>query len=145
MTMPRLLLDVNVWLALFDERHAHHAIASELMSRPQVKIATCPLTENGVFRILSMPSYYLGRLTYPQIRDMLQKVCAQVDHQFWPDDLSLRSDDVLDWTRMTGHNQITDAYLLALAVKQGGCLASFDQKIGLSSVKNATAQHLAIL
>jgi toxin-antitoxin system PIN domain toxin len=145
MTQPRLLLDVNVWLALFDERHAHHATACKLLASPQVKIATCPLTENGVFRILSMPSYFLGRLTFQQIRETLQLVCAQVDHEFWPDDLSLRTDDVLEWSRMTGHNQITDAYLLALAVKHGGSLASFDQKIGLSSVKNANPQHLVVL
>ncbi len=145
MTPPRLLLDVNVWLALFDERHMHHRSATELMAQPTLKIASCPLVENGVFRILSMPSYFLGRLTYPQIREMMQKVCVHVDHLFWPDDLSLRADDVLDWSRITGHNQITDAYLLALAVKHGGSFASFDQKIALSSVKNAKAHHLVLL
>ena len=145
MVQPRLLLDVNVWLALFDGRHAHHRIANELMASTPLKIATCPLIENGVFRILSMPNYFLGRLTFPQIRETMQKVCAQVDHQFWPDDLSLRADDALDWSRVTGHNQITDAYLLALAVKHGGCFASFDQKIALSSVRNAQAHHLSIL
>jgi uncharacterized protein len=145
MAQPRLLLDVNVWLALFDERHAHHRSANELMTAPELKIASCPLTENGVFRILSMPSYFLGRLTYPQIRETMQKVCTQVDHQFWPDDLSLRADDAIEWSRITGHNQITDAYLLALAVKHGGSFASFDQKIALSAVKNAQAQHLVLL
>ena len=145
MAQPRLLLDVNVWLALFDERHVHHLRANELLADPQLRIASCPMTENGVFRILSMPSYFLGRLTYPQIREMMQKVCSDVDHEFWPDDLSLRADDVLDWSRITGHNQITDAYLLALAVKHDACFASFDQKITLSSVKNAKAQHLSVL
>lgn len=145
MAQLRLLLDVNVWLALFDERHQHNQSAIALLAKPGIKIATCPIIENGVLRILSMPSYYLGRLSYQQIKDMMQMVCTQVDHKFWPDDLSLRADDVLDWSRISGHNQITDAYLLALTVKRGACFASFDQKIALSAVKNAQAKHLLLL
>ena len=55
-------------------------------------------------------------------------------------------DDVqVDFTRVQGHNQITDLYLLALATHRGGCLASFDQGITLSSVRGATARHLKML
>lgn len=145
MAQPRLLLDINVWLALFDERHQHNKSATALLEQPGIRIATCPIIENGVLRILSMPSYYLGRLGYQQIKDMMQTVCTQVNHKFWADDVSLRADDVLDWSRISGHNQITDAYLLALTVKRGACFASFDQKIALSAVKNAQSKHLLIL
>jgi uncharacterized protein len=141
----RLLLDINVWLALLDERHVHHRAANGLIQRPGVRIATCTLVENGVLRIMAMPSYFLGQLSFSAIRDMLRLVCAQTDHAFWPDDLSLRGDDVIDWSRVSGHNQITDAYLLALAVAHGGAFASFDQRIARSAVRGAQAEHLVLL
>jgi hypothetical protein len=46
---------------------------------------------------------------------------------------------------LQGHNQITDLYLLALAVCHGGCLVSFDQGIALSSVRDTTPKHLLML
>ena len=71
--------------------------------------------------------------------------CATLNHAFWPDDVSLRSDDCVDFSRVQGHNQITDLYLLALAVAHGGRLVTFDQVIALSSVYGATADHLLLL
>ena len=57
----------------------------------------------------------------------------------------LRDDDLFDFLRVQGHNQITDLYLLGLAVKHGGCLVTFDQAIALSSVRGAARQHLKLL
>lgn len=68
-----------------------------------------------------------------------------LDHAFWPDDVSLRDDDLFDFSRVQGHNQITDLYLLGLSVRHGGRLVTFDQAIGLSSVHGATARHLMLL
>jgi hypothetical protein len=59
--------------------------------------------------------------------------------------VSLRDDELVDFSRVQGHNQITDLYLLALAVKHGGRLVTFDQAISLSSVRRATARHLHLL
>jgi uncharacterized protein len=111
-----------------------------------VKVATCPLVENGVIRVLSLPSYArLGGLSIQKVREQLRKACDSLDHEFWPDDITLRDDEHVDFSRVQGHNQITDLYLLALAVHHGGCLASFDQAIALSSVRGATARHLKLL
>ena len=38
-----------------------------------------------------------------------------------------------------------DLYLLGLAVQHGGCLASFDQSIAISSVHAARPEHLLLL
>lgn len=138
----RLLLDVNVWIALFDESHVFANQAAALLDTPGIQIATCPLVENGVIRVLNLPAYArIGPVGFERVRAQLKRVCAELDHQFWADDISLR-DDVVDFARITGHNQITDAYLLALAVKHGGALASFDQGVALSAVKAATIKHL---
>lgn len=142
----RALLDVNVWIALFDDAHQFSERANTFIETRSVQIATCPLIENGVIRVMSSPSYSRrGALTMQQVRQKLRQACSQIDHAFWPDDVSLRDDDLFDFTRVHGHNQITDLYLLGLSVRHGGCLATFDQAIGLSSVRGAARQHLKLL
>ena len=145
-TPTRLLLDVNVWVALFDDAHVASARANALIETPGVKIATCPLVENGVIRVLNLPSYgRRGALGIMAVRQQLVKACAALDHEFWPDSVSLRDDAAVDFTRVHGHNQITDLYLLALAVRHDGTLVSFDQNIPLHAVRGATAKHLRML
>jgi uncharacterized protein len=142
----RALLDVNVWVALFDDAHQFSPRANAFIETPGLKVATCPLVENGVIRIMSLPSYgRRGGLPIQQVREQLRKACATLDHEFWPDEISLRDDRHVNFERVQGHNQITDLYLLALAVHRGGCLASFDQAIALSSVRGAAAKHLKLL
>lgn len=142
----RGLLDVNVWIALFDDAHQFSERANTFIETRGVQIATCPLVENGVIRVMSSPSYSRrGILPMQQVREKLREACGLLDHVFWPDDISLRDDDLFDFNRVQGHNQITDLYLLGLAVRRGGCLVTFDQAIGLSSVHGATRPHLKLL
>ncbi len=142
----RALLDVNVWVALFDDSHQFSRRANAFIETPGNTIASCPIVENGVIRIMSLPSYgKRGGVTLQQVRQSLQTACAQLQHEFWPDDLSLRDDTRVDFSRVQGHQQITDLYLLALAVKHGGRLVTFDQAIALQSVRGAGAEHLLLL
>ena len=130
----RALLDVNVWVALFDDAHQFSDRANAFIETRGVRIATYPLVESGVIRVLSLPSY--GRrsgLPIQRVRERLQRACATLDHEFWPDDISLRDGARVNFNRVQGHHPITDLYLLALAVHRGGCLTSFDQAIALSS------------
>lgn len=142
----RHLLDVNVWIALFDDAHVAADRANELIATPRLRIASCPLVENGVIRVMNLPMY--GRRSavgLDLVRRQLARACAELDHEFWPDDISLRDDRVADFARVHGHNQITDLYLLALAVKRGGTLVTFDQGISLDAVRGAKPKHLRIL
>lgn len=142
----RALLDVNVWIALFDDSHQFSDRANLYIEKKGVQIATCPLIENGVVRVMSSPHYSRrGSPAIQQVRERLREACNALDHVFWPDDVSVRDDDLFNFARVQGHNQITDLYLLALAVRHGGCLASFDQGIALSSVHGATQKHLLLL
>lgn len=142
----RLLLDVNVWVALFDDAHIHNTQALALFQQPELKIATCALTENGVLRVMNLPGY-ARRATpgFDLVRQKLALACTDLDHEFWPCNISLRDEKVLNWTRIMGHNQITDAYLMALAVHHGGAFATFDHRVAISAVTGATAQHLRLL
>ena len=145
-TPIRLLLDVNVWVALFDDAHVASPRANALIETPGIKIATCSLVENGVIRVLNLPSYgRRGALGIMAVRQQLVSACRALDHEFWSDDVSLRDDAAVDFTRVHGHNQITDLYLLALAVKNDGTLITFDQNIPLHAVHGATSAHLQML
>ena len=142
----RLLLDVNVWVALFDDAHVASARANELIETPGIKIATCPLVENGIIRVLNLPGYgRRGALGITAVRQQLVNACDLLDHEFWPDSVSLRDDAAVDFTRVHGHNQITNLCILALAVKHDGTLVTFDQNIPLQAVRGATAKHLRVL
>ncbi len=142
----RLLLDANVWIALLDDSHVHSAAANTLFEQRDLRIATCPLVENAVIRILNLPSYArIGPFGLARVRDQMSRVCNDYDHEFWADDISLRSSGLVNFDRVRGHNQITDLYLLALAVQHGGTLATFDQGIALSAVTHAQPKHLTLL
>ena len=142
----RLLLDVNVLVALLDEAHVHHAVAQNLVAQAKLKIATCALTENGVLRVLNLPGYSsYGQAGFEAVRAQLDQLCEDTDHEFWPCDVTLRDDSKIDWSRVMGHNQITDVYLLALAVAHGGALATLDHRVALNAVPGAQARHLHLL
>ena len=128
--MPPALLDVNVLVALFDQRHIHNEQAHTWFAANRSDgWATCPLTENGLVRILSNFAYAGVAESADGVRDRLAASCADAaDHVFWPDLVSLR-DERVDLTSVS-HGQLTDLYLLALAVESGGRLATFDARIG---------------
>lgn len=142
----RCLLDVNVWVALFDDAHVAADRANAFIATPGLRIATCPLIENGVIRVMNLPMYArAGPIGLDRVRRQLARACSELDHEFWPDDLSLRDEGFADFTRVHGHNQITDLYLLALAVARRGTLVSFDQGISLQAVRGAQPQNLRLL
>ena len=143
--MRRALLDVNVLLALLDRDHVDHERAHAwLADDVEGGWASCALTENGFVRVLSQPRYpspvaptqAIGLLAYAQ---------RTGDHAFWPCDVSLLDAATIDGSRLHGPRQVTDAYLLALAVAHDGRLATFDRSLALSAVPAATAEHLTVL
>ncbi len=141
----RALFDVNVLIAILDEQHIHHLAAHEWWApNRSAGWATCPLTENGMARVMSQ-STYKNPVTSSFAVDLLAVQIAKTDHRFWPDDLSLRDQDWIDPGGILGPNQITDVYLLALAVKNGGRLVTFDRGIPLSAVRGAEPRHLVVL
>jgi hypothetical protein len=145
-TEHRVLLDVNVLIALLDDAHVFARRANEWLDAAPRRIATCPMVENGVVRIMSAPAYSaLQRATPEQIADGLKALAQGLDHEFWADDQTLLDETLFDFSRLHGHRQVTDAYLLALAVRRGGALASFDAAVPLSAVRGATRRHLLAL
>ncbi len=141
----RALLDVNVLVALLDAGHLHHASATAWMAdNARSGWASCPITQNGCLRILSLASYPNAQPT-AQVAQRLALAMANGRHAFWPDSVSLLDAGVLRWDRVLTSRQVTDAYLLALAVAQGGRLVTFDGGISVDAVPTAARKHLVTL
>jgi toxin-antitoxin system PIN domain toxin len=141
----RALLDVNVLIALLDSDHASHDSAIKWFAKhAREGWASSPITQNGCIRIMSHPGYP-NPLPIQAVIERLGEACQQDIHEFWPDDVSLLDPHVVDTTRIHGPRQLTDIYLLALAVQHDGRLVTFDTGIPLTAVRRATTQKLWIL
>lgn len=123
------LLDANILIALGDADHTHHHRAMRFFGDHAVSSgwATCPLTENAFLRILGHASYEGGPGSPDLARRSLRSITGAPGHQFWPDSISLV--DARIFPRLSTTKQLTDLYLLALAIQRGGRLATLDSRI----------------
>lgn len=138
------LLDVNLLIALFDPDHVHHEPAHRWFGAQRTAgWATCPLTENGLVRILSNPSYSPSAERPAKIAERLRIFCKSGHHHFWSDDISLR--DSRRFELAVSYRKLTDVYLLSLAVAHEGRLATFDRSIPLEGVPGASRKHLVVV
>jgi toxin-antitoxin system PIN domain toxin len=141
----RALLDVNVLIALLDQDHSTHAHAVRWFAAGAGDgWASCPITQNGCVRVMSHPNYP-NPLRVGAIMERLAEATAAPEHEFWPDQVSLLDSRIADRTRIHGPRQVTDLYLLALAVHQGGCFVSFDASIPRTAIRGAERKHLIAL
>jgi len=130
------LLDVNVLVALIDPAHVQHDAAHDWFAKHGKKAwATCPLTENGVMRIVGNARYPNSPGTPAAVAQLMTGLCALPGHVFWPDDISLLDAKKLDASRILSSAQVTDSYLLALACAHGGKLATFDRRLVTDAVR----------
>ena len=141
----RALLDVNVLIALFDADHSLHAPALDWFSaHGQSGWASCPLTQNGCIRVMSQPGY--GHpIPVHAVAQRLREAVADSHHEFWVDEVSLIDERLIDTRRVHGPKQLTDVYLLALAVARGGRLVTFDRAVPLEAVHKAQKKHLVVI
>ncbi len=141
----RSLLDVNVLLALLDADHVDHARARAwLAAEIGAGWASCPITENGFVRIVSQPRYPSPISPAEAIR-RLARATATPHHAFWPCDVSALDATILEPERLLSPRHVTDAYLLALAVRHAGRFVSFDRNVPLGAVPTATTANLVVL
>ncbi len=141
----RALLDVNVLVALLDAAHLHHSTARQWLTEHEADgWASCPLTQNGTVRILSTASYP-NSIATSEATTRLSGACSNVRHEFWADDVSILDVTRVRQDRIHGPRQITDLYLLALAVAHGGRLVTLDTAIPITPVVGATKRHLVVL
>lgn len=128
--MKAVLLDVNFLIALAWPSHVHHSPAHAwFAANSRSGWATCPLTECGFARISSNPKFTRDAVAPLEAIAQLGTIVKMPGHHFWPDEYSLGELTVFKNYALGGHRQIADAYLLSLAVRRGGKLATFDKGI----------------
>lgn len=142
--MIRFLLDVNVLIALIDPAHVQHDRAhSWFAARGHKAWATCPLTENGVLRIVGHPRYPNSPGSPAAVAELMLSFRKLPGHAFWADNISLLDSGPLHSARLLDSSHVTDSYLLALAHAHKGQLATFDQRIPTEAVTDGSkALHL---
>jgi uncharacterized protein len=113
------LLDANVLIALLVADHVHHDAAEVWLGESDEAIATCPITQGSLVRLLLREGHAAATA-----QSVLGELAMDPRHEFWPDSVSfaeVRMDGVV------GHRQVTDAYLAELARTRRARLATFDQ------------------
>ncbi len=134
------LLDVNVLIALIDPAHVGHGDAHRWFEdEGRAAWATCPLTENGVIRIVGHPKYPGAPGSPATVAAIVAELRTLAGHVFWPDDISLVGTAHIDARQILTSGQVTDSYLLALAVAHEGRLATFDRRLSTTAVKGGRA------
>lgn len=141
----RALLDVNVLIALLDAEHSLHRRATDwIKSNVRKGWASSPITQNGCIRIMSSPGYS-NPLPVSAVIERLSEATASEFHEFWPDEISLLDPGVCVPRRIHGPRQVTDLYLLALAVRRHGRFVTFDNAIAVDAVLGAVPGNLMML
>jgi toxin-antitoxin system PIN domain toxin len=127
------LLDLNILTALLWPAHEHHDVAHRWFgARTHPRWATCSVTQLGFVRIVSNPVFSRDALSPVEALALLAENLTHADHEFWTDSVPLPAAVKGMEAGLQGHRQLTDAYLLALAHRRKGVLATFDR--GLRTV-----------
>lgn len=141
----RALLDVNILIALLDAAHVHHRLATAWLAQNiHHGWASCPITQLGCVRIMSQPAYPNVQAA-AEVAERLR--CAAMDphHEFWAADVDTLGTGSIDWSRILSSRQVTDSYLLALAVAKGGRFVTFDQRVLAETVNRAQSGNIEII
>ena len=128
MRKVKYLADVNILIALLDEDHIHHKLVLKWFdASDEDEFGVCAFTEAGFLRVTTNPK--AGSNTIETALDALASLNHHARYRFWPISKGWSSLAAPFIERVFGHQQITDAYLLGLAVKEDGVLVTMDKAI----------------
>ena len=125
MRNTRYLLDVNVLVALLDEEHIHHERAMRWFDSPSLDWGLCAFTEAGYLRVATHPD--VGAFTMEEANASLESILSHPGYRYWPIQLGYLELAAPFKRRIFGHQQITDAFLLGLAIHENGALVTTDK------------------
>jgi uncharacterized protein len=137
------LLDVNVLVALAWPTHVHHDRAHRWLAANKNGWATCPATQTGFIRVVANPAFSPHALSPREALAQLEAMLGQRGHVFWADDRPFAGSKFVAAERLVGHRQITDAHLLAIALRHNGRLVTFDAGVE-SLVPKGTPRERAV-
>lgn len=125
MSDARHLLDVNLLIALTEQGHANYRTAWNWFDTPGLEWGLCAFSVAGYLRITSNPR--VGGYSIAEAEQVLAVLTRRPGYSYWP--------ITADWAelvapfreRLWGHQQVTDAFLLGLAVHANGALVTLDK------------------
>jgi uncharacterized protein len=125
---PRYLLDVSVFVALLAENHIHHQLVTEWFNAsPSLQWAICPFTEAGFLRNATAPRP--GQITMSEATAVLARMAQHPGYHYLPISAEWHTLCSPFFRRLYGTKQVTDAYLLGLAVLEGLTLVTLDKAV----------------
>jgi toxin-antitoxin system PIN domain toxin len=140
------LLDVNVLIALMWPAHEAHAAVQEWFSKSGVRSwATSPFTQAGFVRIVSNPAFSTDAVTPGEALSLLTSNLQMKGHRFWPDEIAYDEAIATFRNQVVGHRQVTDAYLLGLAIRKGGRLATLDNAVATLVEPEVSERYVEII
>lgn len=141
----KFLPDVNVLIALFDTSHQHHTIAkNEFTKYLSDGWCTCSLIQNGFIRIISNPSY-LNNLTVTEATTLLEKAQENTRHTFLDQTISLLDSNKFEASKLVSHKQVTDLFLIGMAIHHDATLVTFDRNIPIHAAIGFKDRHLKVI
>lgn len=143
--MSGYLLDVNVVIALIDPSHVHHDRAHAWFGAAgKADWLSSPTTQNGAVRIVSHPKYSNAQPSPAVVIESVRSLTTVGNHRFIPDKISLLDPDLITTDGLLSSGQITETYILALAVDADACLATFDSRLVTTAVPSSAGHLLPI-
>lgn len=139
---PRYLLDVNVFLALVSENHIHHQLVTTWFNTPGLRWAICPFTEAGFLRNATAPRS--GQITMSEATAVLARMAQEPGYHYLPIAADWQTLCSPFFTRLYGTKQVTDAYLLGLALRERLILVTMDKAI-MHLAGNEYSKHVLLL
>lgn len=128
--MSRYLLDVNILAALHWPRHIQHQrVMTWFRGSGEKAFSTCALTQAGFLRIMSNPVFLKEKIKLSEARQLLGDLTRLKGHTLWPINIDFLEATKPFHEKMQGHRQVTDAYLLGLAIHEKGTLVTLDKAI----------------
>ena len=140
------LLDANLLIALTHAAHIHHAEAHAwLEQQPGRPWATCAMTQLAFVRLTSNPHVVGEHITPAAALQALATMTAQPQHEYWPESPEPLAMATLNSAALVGHRQVTDAYLLGLAVHKRQRLATLDRGLYAFAQAIRLAGHVELV
>ena len=139
------LLDVNILVASVDVEHvAYKTVHAWLRDLAGRHWATCPLTQAAFVRIISNRQFHENSVRLSEAFQLLTEITQRPGHRFWPMDISFFEAVRAFRERLVGHRQVTDAYLLGLAIRNKGRLVTLER--GIETLAGESyRQHVTVL
>lgn len=120
MALTGWLLDGNVLVALVLDQHAFHRRVKRWLEPLGEPFATCPITQGTLLRLhMKLASDPSPAAAWA----VLGRIVADPLHVFWNDGFSYLE---VDHSLLQGPRQVTDGWLIELARRRGGRVATLD-------------------